>query len=147
LPGLCITDSVSAKLPVKLRIDDVDQISVFREQIRSGLENVAGGDAGLIYVGFNEALNNAVLHSGAQKKPITVKLNVIAERILVIRIKHQGLGFSGNQLLAVIRDQEKNSFEAVLDQESSRGLLLINSIFHKVHYNRDGTEIMIVKYL
>lgn len=137
----------SPKLPVRFSIRETSEIPLLREQCRSLLADLAGGNPGLLFVGFNEALNNAIFHSGAQGTPVNIKFNTITDRILVIRVKNQGQVFPGNEILSRIQNPDKNPFEAVLDQESCRGIPIIKSIFSKVLYNRDGTEIMMIKFL
>lgn len=131
----------------RFKIYDNEQIPAFREQVRGVLGE---SDAGLLYVGFNEALNNAIAHSQALNnpvQPILVKLVIIKGKIIIIRIKHQQGGFSGNQLLTAIRTIRGDPFETVVDKESQRGLMLIDAIFDKVCYSRNGREIMMVKLL
>ena len=136
------------KIIARFEIYDNKHIPIFREQVRALLDDNSESDGGLLYVGFNEAFNNALYHSCAlesSEDTIRVKLNIKANNSIIIRIKHQGHDFPGNQLLTCVKELGKDPFAMMLDRESGRGLLLVNAIFDKVYYSKNGKEIMMIK--
>ncbi len=92
---------------------------------------------GLMEVALNEAVNNAIEHG---KASIKLKLNVIAGKRLVVRVKDQGAGFPGQTLLA--KDEKDFEFD-----ESGRGIMIMKASADYVRYNRCGNEVLLVKHI
>jgi len=73
---------------------------------------------------FNEAFNNAVLHSQANERPIEIWIE-ITQSELVIEIKDEGIAFN-------IEDVVSPDVEAL--PESGLGIFIIQSFMDQVEY-------------
>ncbi|WP_179295497.1 ATP-binding protein [Bacillus sp. FJAT-45350] len=100
----------------------------------------------LMEVAVNEAINNAIKHGNANEEvsPITLKIRNINSKCIV-RVMHAGKGFPGNEQLQKLRKSEENLFDEKLYDESGRGLLIMDAAADYMIFNRQGTEVMLVK--
>lgn len=94
------------------------------------------GQPSLMEVALNEAVNNAIKHGHAKVK---LRLNVIAGKRLVVRVKDQGGGFAVNEQLTRMTTRVDNW------QENGRGLMVMQASADYVRYNRRGNEVLLVK--
>ncbi|MBD3426620.1 MAG: ATP-binding protein [Candidatus Omnitrophica bacterium] len=93
-----------------------------------------------IYVGFEEALRNAIVHGNKQDpdKMVTVETDIQDEKV-IITIEDEGEGFDPASLPDPTLDEN-------LLKESGRGVYLINHLMDEVTYQRGGKKVRMVKY-
>ncbi|MCX7921723.1 MAG: ATP-binding protein [Clostridia bacterium] len=101
----------------------------------------------LMEVAINEAVNNAVKHGTINSKyqTVTLKLDIIKQKRLIIRIKDSGEGFNVEHLLYKLRNRDIS--DSSLMDESGRGVLLMLHAADLVKYNKKGNEVILVKRL
>ncbi|MDU2065496.1 MAG: ATP-binding protein [Sporomusaceae bacterium] len=96
-----------------------------------------------VQIALNEALVNAV-RSGTRA---SVKISCYGQ-LLVIRIKDNGKGFPGNELVNKILEEGVQKFlDKELWEQHGRGIPLMLAIMDKVVYNHIGNEVMLIKRL
>lgn len=105
----------------------------------------------MVEVAINEAVNNAYFHgvggSVRRNRTVRIRLAVYKRNRLLVRVKDDGEGFSGNDILQKIRDGGKISSLVEPLRECGRGILIIHHVADFVCYNRRGNEILFVKRL
>lgn len=118
-----------------------------RETIQKEIQDILGcNESFLMDVAINEAVNNG-LESNKEKRPMTITLRVTSGNRLIIRVKDQGSGFNGNEVLSQISSSKEILFEDRLLDESGRGLSIMKYASDKMFYNRIGNEILLMKYV
>lgn len=132
-------------VPLNIQFRELNEYIDLRSQIRPILQHALPGDYFLTEVALNEAVNNAMIH-GCRNEGGTIRLKVkVTERKLIIRVKNEGEGFPANDVLKQIRDSADNPFEKRLHDESGRGLPIMDAAFDCMFFNRQGTEVMLIK--
>ena len=103
-------------------------------------------DSGGMEVALNEAVNNALIHGscGIKNNSVTVKIDVIKEKRLIVRVKDTGSGFTRKA------ESEKNAIllESCCSgtmEESGRGLHIMQMMTDYMRYNKLGNEILLMK--
>ncbi|MBP2654288.1 MAG: rsbW [Firmicutes bacterium] len=122
---------------------DHDEYLLIRDHVRLFLQSILQDRCRLMEVAINEAVNNAI-NFGNRNKKCCLRLGMINNSKLVVRIAHFGPGFAGNELITTLNGQEKHLSDA-LWAESGRGLLIMSAAADYIRYNRQGTEVIMVK--
>lgn len=123
-----------------------EEYQIIRERIKGDLQEIPGLDNSfLMEVAINEAVNNALCSSG--DKLISICIRVTTGGRLIVRIKDQGDGFNGNIILQEMESRNGCYFEERLLNESGRGLSIMKCVTDKIFYNRQGNELLLMKYL
>lgn len=123
-----------------------EEFRIIRERITRDFQEIPGLDNSfLMDVAINEAVNNALYSS--ENKTISIYIRVTISGRLIVRIKDQGAGFNGNDILEQIDSTNGCYFEERLLDESGRGLSIMKSVTDKIFYNHQGNELLLMKYL
>lgn len=86
-----------------------------------------------IKIAVREMLANAIVHGCADKGEISIELDIYNDQVK-LKVKDPGEGF----------DHENASFNKVpVDEESGRGLIMINEVADKVVFNEKGNAISV----
>ncbi|MDU2065211.1 MAG: ATP-binding protein [Sporomusaceae bacterium] len=121
---------------------DYAEFKLVRPLVKCFLQKVLVGQYHMMEVAVNEAVNNALRFS--EGKPCQLTMDILRGSVLVIRLKHQGLGLA----TASKRAQDSHKcLEEELWREGGRGLLIMQAAADCVFYNRQGTEILLAKML
>jgi serine/threonine-protein kinase RsbW len=102
--------------------------------------NCVDGKADAIELALQEALANAVVH-GAKEDPTKVVECVVAcddQRGVLIIVRDPGDGFDPNAIPTCTMGEN-------LYSNHGRGIFLINQLMDEVKFNKNGTEIHMVK--
>lgn len=112
------------------------------------LEKILPEDHFFMEVALNEAVNNAVFH-GCKSISCSfyIKLEIMNNRRLIIRVEDKGAGFPGNRKLEEIEQMNEATLEQNMYQEKGRGLYLMYQVSDFISYNRMGNQVMMVKKL
>jgi serine/threonine-protein kinase RsbW len=127
---------------IKLCFNDMSMYVYFRDGIGALLKDIFPNEHTMIEIATNEAINNAFNH-GAQSSLnpfIQMKISMIDEEKLYIRIKDSGNGFKLNMI------KEQQLGEQIMS-ESGRGIQIMNCVFDEIHYNTCGNEVTMIKKL
>ncbi len=94
-----------------------------------------------IYVGFEEALRNAMIHGNksASNKKVAVETEIEGNKVTIM-VEDEGEGFDPESLPDPTLDEN-------LLKESGRGVYLINHLMDEVRYENDGRRVVMIKYL
>ncbi len=103
-------------------------------------------DSGGMEVALNEAVNNALLHGcdGVRHTRVTVKIDVIKGRRLIVRVEDSGEGFERKENL----QNKVGFFETCCSgmmEESGRGLHIMQMLTDYMRYNKNGNEVLLMK--
>ena len=92
-----------------------------------------------IKLALEEALTNAVKHGNDNdaSKQLVVRYSVDPERT-VIMVRDEGHGFARTKLPDPTRDEN-------LERPSGRGIMLMHAYMTRVHFNRAGNEVWLLK--
>ncbi|BBB91179.1 MAG TPA: ATP-binding protein [Methylomusa anaerophila] len=129
----------SSAYPVRFYTSCRSDNEWLRLKISEVLRRIFNGHS-LFEVAVQEALNNA-LHFAKAK--VSIKINLLCGRRVVVRIQHWGLGFSGNTVLNTIEKDFAIQIENRLMDESGRGLMIMKAGTHCACYNKDGKEVLL----
>ncbi len=141
--AVCIRISGQPSFPLCLETHRAGDYQRVRARIRNVLGDVAGYEAGKVFIALGEALNNAARES----TDIRVKLNLLGRR-LVIRVRDSGAGFDGNRFVQSVSQRGISGvFEERLGAEGGRGIMIMLSWMDRVVYSRDGREVLLMKRL
>lgn len=94
-----------------------------------------------VYVGFEEALRNAMVHGNKSDpdKEVTVETAIEGNKVTII-VEDEGEGFDPESL-------PDPTLEENLLKESGRGVYLIKHLMDEVSYQNGGRRVVMVKYL
>lgn len=124
-----------------------EEFRIIRERVRRNIQEIPGlNNSFLMDVAINEAVNNA-LQSSVKNNVISIYIRVTVGGRLIVRIKDQGPGFNGNEVLEGITSRNGFYLEERLLDESGRGISIMKSATDKILYNRQGNELLLMKYL
>ncbi len=129
-----------------LKFNGYNGFKHLRQLINEYLRKISGQELPLMEVALNEAVNNAIAHS-PDDSAVRLKINIIRERVLVIRVKNQGKGFAAQRYLTKQGSMDKNPFDTTVWNESGRGMLIMKALADCVVYNKQGTEVLLAKYI
>lgn len=118
----------------------------FRDTIQRDIRGILGDGSFLMEVAINEAVNNA-LRSNRSEKPIILTLRVTPGKRLIIRVKDNGKGFNAIETLKEISYSPNLAFEERLNEESGRGLSIMNAASDKLFFNQKGNELLLMKFV
>lgn len=133
-----------AKTLLKMKFLNREEFIKARSCIRSYLKQVLPEEYRLIEVAVNEAINNAYFHSNVCNIIVDIKIWLCGCR-LIIRVKHNGPGFPARQFLEGLTEHGEQSMDAMLEFENGRGLMIMKAAADRLYYNREGTEVLMVK--
>jgi serine/threonine-protein kinase RsbW len=127
---------------IELCFSNMSMYVYFRDGIGALLKDYFPNEHTMIEIATNEAINNAFNHGAHNSlNPfIQMKISMIAEQKLYIRIKDSGNGFKH----IMIKEQQLG--EQIM-RESGRGLQIMNRVFDEIHYNASGNEVTMIKKL
>ena len=141
--AVCIRISGRPSFPICLETHRAGEYQRVRVRVRNVLGDVAGDEAGKIFIALGEALNNAARES----TDIRVKMNLLGRR-LILRVRDEGAGFDGNRFVQSVSQQGLSGvFEERLGAEGGRGIMIMLSWMDRVVYSRDGREVLMMKRL
>jgi serine/threonine-protein kinase RsbW len=87
-----------------------------------------------------EALANAVVHGNHEdvKKPVRIRVRYEPKKCLSIIVSDEGSGFDPGDVADPTRPEN-------VEREHGRGILLMKAFMDEVHYEKNGTEVHLVK--
>ncbi|EHQ90868.1 SpoIIE family protein phosphatase [Desulfosporosinus youngiae] len=140
---ICVEILHESKGTSLLKIKSDADLERAQVTISEFLERNAPGQAPMMEVAVNEAINNGFLACGQ----VFVKARRIGGR-LIIRVKDDCQGFDTKDV-NVRRKTERyeEEFEEMLDAEGGRGILLMKMVCDKVIYNAKGNEVLLMKVI
>ncbi len=130
-------------------IDEHEDYRKIRDWLHKYLIQVLPSDYFLLEVAINEAICNSIENrSPDQQLHVELKVRVLNQRKLIIRMKDNGPGFPGNpSLLQLRKEPEKLWNQECLFSESGRGLWIMDASADYMAYNQKGNELLLVKNL
>ena len=128
--------------PVMFSFVNYDGYKFVRGLVRHLLQDVLKDQYYAMEVAVNEAVNNAI-EFGTHGKKIYLGFRV-KRRKLIVRVNGHGLGFDVKTMLKNSLSRE-DPFLQLNMSERGRGILLIMAAADYVCYNRQGTEILMIK--
>lgn len=141
--AVCVRINGRPSFPISLETHRAGEYQRVRARVRNVLGDVAGDEAGKIFIALGEALNNAARES----MDIRVRLNLLGRR-LVLRVRDEGAGFDGNRFVQSVSQRGLSGvFEERLGAEGGRGIMIMLSWMDQVVYSRDGREVLLMKRL
>jgi PAS domain S-box-containing protein len=131
--------------PRVIRLNGYGDYQRLKCEVARILAEVTGEAHSLQEVAVNEAIANALecRDGQARSQQARVKFNRIGNR-LIVRVKTSRIGFAGNALLRRLRSQPENLFTFGEDASMGRGIPMMLSMSHKMTYNSEGTEVLLV---
>ena len=96
-------------------------------------------------VAVHEALANAMeCRDGIPRQHrARIRFNKIGNR-LIVRVKTSRIGFAGNAVLRRLRSHPEDMFSFGEDASMGRGIPIMLSTSHKMTYNSEGTELLLM---
>ena len=125
---------------IKLSFNQATDFLLLRDFINNFIRSALQDNSTTMVVAFNEAINNVLENNNVLSSEVSIKLNTIKGRRLIIRIKHSGNTFNGNQYLHKV-----NSYDLNYDAENGRGIFLMKNLTDYMTYNKNGTELLLMK--
>ncbi len=92
-----------------------------------------------IKLAYEEAVTNAVKHGNCNDpaKTVILRYYVDADRIIIM-VRDEGCGFSPDAVPDPTCDEN-------LERPNGRGIMLMQSYMTKVHFNKNGNEVWLLK--
>jgi serine phosphatase RsbU (regulator of sigma subunit) len=149
---LCIRVSALPKSPVRedgwpklIRFQDYGDYQRFKGEVGRILAEVTGKAHSLQEVAVHEALANAMeCRDGVPRQHrARIRFNKIGNR-LIVRVKTSRIGFAGNAVLRRLRSHPEDMFSFGEDAGMGRGIPIMLSTSHKMTYNGEGTELLLM---
>ena len=141
--AVCIQLQGLTALPLSFMLRRVEDHPRLRRRIHQTLRTMVGGGEERLCVALGEAITNALQHG----REVRVRINKIGDQ-LIMRVRDDGPGFAGNELLARYSGQRQGyNFEEHLLDEHGRGIPIMMSWMDRVLYNQRGTEVLLIKNL
>lgn len=138
--ALCIKIKDTKLLPLSFADQDASSWQSTRSRSNIILQELAGEHAAKLNVCLEEAVANAMRHGSK----VRIVINKIGNRI-ILRIRDNGNGFDGNQLVAAIMAEGvEKLLEKYLLAEDGRGIPIMIAWMDKVIYSHLGNEVMLV---
>ena len=131
--------------PRIIRFSGYGDYQRLKGEVTKILAEVTGLPHSLQEVAVNEALANAMecRDGAARQYRARLRVNKVGSR-LIVRVKTSRIGFAGNAVLNRLRSHPEDMFSFGEDASMGRGIPLMLSISHKMSYNSEGTEVMLV---
>ena len=125
---------------IKLSFNQATDFLLLRDFINNFIRYALQDNSTTMVVAFNEAINNVLENNNVLSSEVSIKLNTIKGRRLIIRIKHSGQVFNGNKYLQTV-----NRYAFDHEAESGRGIFLMKTLTDYMTYNKTGTEVLLMK--
>ncbi len=131
--------------PRTLRFDGYGDYQRLKGEVAAILAEVTGQTHSLQEVAVHEALANAMeCRDGVPRQSkAQIRFNKIGNR-LIVRVKTSRMGFAGNAVLRRLRSHPEEMFAFGEDASMGRGIPIMLSIAHRMAYNSEGTELLLV---
>ena len=149
---LCIKVSALPRSPVRedgwpklIRFQDYGDYQRFKGEVGRILAEVTGKPHSLQEVAVHEALANAMeCRDGVPRQHrARIRFNKIGN-LLIVRVKTSRIGFAGNAVLRRLRSHPEDMFSFGEDAGMGRGIPIMLSTSHKMTYNSEGTELLMM---
>ena len=150
--ALCIKVSALPQSPVRkdgwprvVSFHDYGDYQRFKGEVGRILAEVIGKAHSLQEVAVHEALANAMeCRDGIPRQHrARIRFNKIGNR-LIVRVKTSRIGFAGNAVLRRLRSHPEDMFSFGEDASMGRGIPIMLSTSHKMTYNSEGTELLLM---
>lgn len=132
---------------IELEFIGLEGYKKIRDQLHDYLKNMLPFPSFMIEVALNEAINNSLKHGSRkdQAAPVRLKIRVLNNKKLIIRIKDGGPGFCGNEKLKMLEHEPAIFDEECLMKDSGRGVWIMKEASDYLTFNRQGNEVLMVK--
>ena len=141
--AVCVQIKGDLHFPLYFLVTRLEDHVETRRRIHQFLQWISGASDTVLCVALGEAITNGLQHG----TKVWVRMNVIGKRLLM-RVRDNGPGFAGNDLVARHAARESAyHFEEHLFEECGRGIPIMMAWTDRVLYNRQGTEVLMVKIL
>jgi anti-sigma regulatory factor (Ser/Thr protein kinase) len=121
----------------------MDEVVTMYKHNRRVLQEIAGSQALYLEIALNEAINNILIHGSGCG---CVKIKRTKRGRVILRIKDSKQGFNAQATLELFRSKTAEEIaEMVSTMESYRGILIMKLYTDKFFYNKNGTEVMLVR--
>lgn len=124
-----------------------DYFNKVRDEVETFLVENSVEDYFFIVTGITEAVNNSLIHGQCTDEAVKLSIRINENKKIVVRIRHNGIGFNGNEYVKQIKGKEHDLLVENIFNENGRGILMMCVIFTNVIYNEIGNEILLVKDL
>jgi anti-sigma regulatory factor (Ser/Thr protein kinase) len=150
--ALCIKVSALPQSPVRqdgwpkvIRFQDYGDYQRFKGEVGKVLAEVTGKAHSMQEVAVHEALANAMeCRDGVPRRHrARIRFNKVGNR-LIVRVKSSRMGFAGNAVLRRLRSHPEDMFSFGEDASMGRGIPIMLSTTHKMTYNSEGTELLLM---
>ena len=150
--ALCIKVLALPQSPVRhdgwpkvIRFHDYGDYQRFKGEVGKVLAEVTGQEHSLQEVAVHEALANAMeCRDGVPRQHrARIRFNKVGNR-LIVRVKSSRMGFAGNAVLRRLRSHPEDMFSFGEDASMGRGIPIMLSTAHKMTYNSEGTELLLM---
>lgn len=125
---------------IKLSFNQATDFLLLRDFINNFIRSALNDNSTTMVVAFNEAINNVLENNNLSSNEVCIKLNILKGRRLIIRIKHSGNTFNGNDYLKKV-----HSYDLNYDAENGRGIFIMKNLTDYMTYNKNGTELLLMK--
>ena len=125
---------------IKLSFNQATDFLLLRDFINNFIRSALNDNSTTMVVAFNEAINNDLENNNLSSNEVCIKLNILKGRRLIIRIKHSGNTFNGNDYLKKV-----HSYDLNYDAENGRGIFIMKNLTDYMTYNKNGTELLLMK--
>ena len=140
--ALCLQITDSIRWPQRFHFAKKEEYEQLRKRIAELLCEADFKTGKLLEVALNEAVNNALEHGSGE---ITLHINVLLDKKLVIRVKDCGSGFTVNRKLEGGGEEGAQLKLPSINQERGRGIYIMRGLTDALYYNRSGNEILMMK--
>lgn len=131
--------------PRVLRFNGYGDYQRLKGEVAKILAEVTGLPHSPQEVAVHEALANAMeCRDGVPRQhKARLRFNRVGNR-LIVRVKTSRIGFAGNAILKRLRSQPEDMFSFGEDASMGRGIPMMLSMSHKMTYNSEGTEVLLL---
>lgn len=142
--AVCVrVNGISDKFKFYFR--DIKDISALHEKIRRVLALWGKEQTKHLELVINEAINNVLLHGSGQG---CLRLKRVKNSRIVVRVKDSQKGSSAGSVLHKYNNKSTEELlEMMVTYESGRGILLMKLFTDYMCYNRDGSEVLLIRKL
>lgn len=123
---------------IEVKFKGYEGYRLVRKWIGETIMKILPADYAGIEVALNEAINNAIKHGNedGREKWVTLRLKLVDNKRVIIRVKDEGNGFR--------QDQGREGIPC-LNKDSGRGIFIMRHFADRIYYNKQGNEVMLVK--
>lgn len=122
----------------------LEEISALHARIRRILTKWSSDEALILEMVVNEAVNNVLLHGSGQGK---LCLKLTKDKRVVLRVKDLKTGSVAGSILKEYESKPVEDLLVMMTSECGRGILLMKLYTDFIYYNRDGSEVLMVRKL